>query len=38
MKTFYTLFVFNKDTKKYEDAFGSYSRAEVVEEGREFFG
>ena len=38
MKPYYTLFVFNKDTKKYEDVFGSYSRAEVVEEGQEYFG
>ena len=38
MKTYYTLFVFNNDTKKYEDVFGSYSRAECVEEGQEYFG
>jgi hypothetical protein len=36
--TYYTLFVFNKDTGHWEDVFGSYVRAEVVEESQEYYG
>jgi len=35
---YYTLFVFNKDTNKWEDVFGAFTRAECVEEGQEYFG
>lgn len=37
-KPYYTLFVFNKDANEWEDVFGSYVRAECVEEGQEYFG
>jgi len=32
MRTYYTLCLWNTDTKSWEDDFGSYRRAEVVEE------
>ena len=38
MATYHTLFVFNKDTGHWGDVFGSYVRAEVVEEGQEYYG
>ena len=38
MSVYYTLFVFNKDTNKWEDVFGAFTRAECIEEGQEYFG
>lgn len=38
MSVYYTLFVFNKDTNKWEDVFGAFTRAECVEEGQAYFG
>lgn len=37
-KTYYTLFVFDKETKEWHDEFGSYSRSEVLDEADCFFG
>lgn len=36
--TYYTLFVFDKETGYWIDVFGSYVRSEVVEEGQEYYG
>ena len=37
-KTYYTLFVFDKETKEWHDEFGSYSRSEVLDEADCFYG
>lgn len=38
MSVYYTLFVFDKETNEWVDVFGSDTRAECAEEGKEYHG